>query len=196
MCRIAIVAVAVTLVAGAVCPQTAPVPPGWFKAGSKPADYDVGVDSTIRHKGNASAFLKSRTPDAAGFVTLMQTIDAERWHGKRVRLDGWLRTSSVERTAVLWMRIDGRVREQMLGFDNMHDRELRGTVDWTRVQIVLDVAPEAVSISFGIILAGAGEVWADDLRFEVVTNRVPTTARRSRLPSDPVNLDFERRPGA
>ena len=176
--------------------QAQAVPLGWYKSGSRSQDYVVGTDETVKRGGAASAFVKSRIPEAAEFGTLMQTIRAEPWRGKRIRLAAYLKTASVAKSAVIWMRIDGRDRTAMpLGFDNMTNRELRGTVDWTRVEIVLDVPPEAMEINFGIMLSGAGQVWADDLQFEEVSTKVPTTGGPPRFPNAPVNLNFERRPG-
>ncbi|HEY2944875.1 MAG TPA: hypothetical protein VGN09_20745 [Vicinamibacteria bacterium] len=192
MHRIAIAAATIALAAVPAWPQGDSTPPGWFKAGRNPDDYDVGVDRAVKHGGNASAFVKSRSPNAAGFGTLMQRIAAQQWLGKRVRLAGYLRTDKVEKSGVLWMRIDGQDRTHPLGFDNMQDRGLHGTVDWVRVQIVLDVPRDAVDINFGIMLSGAGQVWADDLSLEVVTTKTPTTGTGPRVPSRPLNLDFER----
>ena len=170
MRRIAVAALMVAWVAGPAWPQDA-IPFGWFKAGLKPADCDVGLDHEVKHRGGASAFVRSRTVEASDFGTLMQTIDAQPRHGKRVRLAGFLKTASVEKTAGLWMRVDGPDRSRPLAFDNMSRRGLRGTTPWTEVQVVLDVAPGAVDVSFGIILTGAGQIWADDLTFEVVSDK-------------------------
>ena len=34
------------------------LPAGWIKAGSRPNDYEMGVDTSTRHGGRASAFVK------------------------------------------------------------------------------------------------------------------------------------------
>ncbi|MCA9492492.1 MAG: hypothetical protein KC621_21310 [Myxococcales bacterium] len=49
----------------------------------------------------------------------------------------------------------------MLSFDNMQERPIRGTQDWTRHEIVLDVPTGATNIAFGILVAGKGTVWID-----------------------------------
>src|SRR5580698_2798254 len=56
--------------------KTHGAPSGWFLAGSKPASYRTGVDKTIIHEGQPSAYLLSAVPTTGGFGTLMQSIDA------------------------------------------------------------------------------------------------------------------------
>ena len=53
-------------------------------------------------------------------------------------------------------------------FDDMQDRPIRGTSDWTQYDVVLDVAPDAADVAFGLLLDGPGQVWIDDAKFEVV----------------------------
>lgn len=88
------------------------------------------------------------------------------------------------------MRVDGPDK-QVLSFDNMQDRSIRGTTGWTRYQIVLDVPDDGVNIAFGVLLGGLGQVWVSDIQFEVVSTIVPTTALVTSYPDKPVNLNFE-----
>ena len=73
------------------------------------------------------------------------------------------------------MIIDG----ELLGFDNMMPRAVKGTTDWKRYEVVLDVLPETVNIFFGTLLSGSGRVWVDDLKLETVGNDSPTTNQLS-----------------
>ena len=86
-----------------------------------------------------------------------------------------------------------------LGFDNMHDgskdRLIKGTTDWTNYEIVLYVPLKASNLGYGALLVGTGQIWFDNIKFEVVDSNVPTTGNEklSLLPSnEPVNLDFEK----
>ena len=169
------------------------LPDGWIRAGSAPADYAMGADQSVFHAGKASGYLKSKVVKPAGFGTLMQQCKADQFHGKRVRLSAWVKSDSVVSWAGLWMRVDGP-EAKMLAFDNMESRPIKGTSGWTQYRIVLDVAPEAKDIAFGILLDGAGGVWLDDLTFEIVDPSVPTTGTGmgGELAAAPKNLDFER----
>jgi hypothetical protein len=73
----------------------------------------------------------------------------------------------------------------------MQDRPIVGTLDWTRYEIVLDVAPDTEDIAYGVLLHGGGRVWIDDIAFDVVGSDVPTTDRGKRSDKGPENLDFE-----
>lgn len=151
---------------------------GWFLAGDKPQDYRIGSDATVLHGGKASASLKAMNDPLGGFGTLMQNAKADPYRGTRVRMSGWAKADNVADSAGLWMRVDGPdtgKTQRSLSFDNMQERPIKGTSDWTRYEIVLDVPPESVEIAFGILLQGTGEVWLDDVQFTVVSTDVPTT---------------------
>lgn len=169
-------------------------PPGWFAAGSHPGEYLMVVDTAVQRAGKPSARLGSIASTPSGFGTLMQVISAEAYRGKRVRFSGDVRVRDVSGSASLWMRVDGPCARPR-AFDNAQDRAARGTSDWRRFEIVLDVAPDADGIFFGTLLSGAGTVWVGALGFEVVPTSVPLTARsaadaESCGPRAPVHLDF------
>ena len=170
------------------------LPDGWIQAGSAPADFDMGTDQSLVHAGKASGYLKSKVAKPAGFGTLMQMFKAEQFRGKRVRMSAWAKSESVMGWAGLWMRVDGPDANRPLAFDNMQSRPIKGTSGWNQYQIVLDVAPEAKDIAFGILLDGLGGVWLDDINFEVVDQSVPTTGTgaEGELAAKPNNLDFEK----
>ena len=167
-------------------------PKGWFRAGSQPKLYEMSLDRTVTHGGAGSATLKSIATRINGFGTLMQTFDATSFRGKRIRMTGHVRASEVEEWAGLWLRVDGP-KSEALAFDNMQERAVKGTRDWEKHEIVLDVPATAQQIAFGLLLTGKGQVWMDDLTFEEVGLDVATTgaAPVQRTPSLPKNLDFE-----
>lgn len=75
----------------------------------------------------------------------------------------------------MWMRVDGSDPNNPLAFDNMYKRNLKGTNDWIRYEIVLDVSDKAEWIVYGALMNGTGQIWISDFSFEVVGNDVPTT---------------------
>lgn len=166
-------------------------PPGWLLSGSKPANYDTGVDQSAAFASLPSAFLKAKA-DQEGFGTLMQKFGATNYLGKRVRLSGNLRSQSITRWAGLWMRVDGSGNPpKMLAFDNMQDRPIKGTTDWQRYEVVLDVPDSAVAIAFGVLLDGPGEVWLNSTEIEILSTAIPTTGHASAsLPDGPRNIRF------
>lgn len=166
-------------------------PKGWILTGSN-TYYEAGTDHKVVHHGKASGYLKSTAEVSAGFGTLMQMFKADSYRGKRLQLSGFVKTKDVAGWSGLWMRIDGK-DEEILMFDNMQNRPLKGTLPWTRCHVVLDVPSDSIAIGFGVILSGTGQVWVDNLRFDVVDQQVPTTnlEEENELPDEPINLNFE-----
>lgn len=74
------------------------------------------------------------------------------------------------------MRVDGPHPGEIAGFDNHCDRPLLGTFDWELREAVLDVPNDARNVAFGIILAGEGKVWIDDVELVPVDESTPTTS--------------------
>jgi ketosteroid isomerase-like protein len=162
-------------IAKPVEPVARGLPMDWLRTPTATADrYSINVDTTVKHGGKASATIKFMCgDDQDAWGALRQPIAADDYRDKRVRLSGWLKTAEANR-ASLWMRVDGERR--MLAFDNMRGREVRGTTkEWTMYSVVLDVPAEAKTISFGAMLIGKGQVWADDLKLEVVDTKVAVT---------------------
>ena len=50
-----------------------PIPTGWFRAGTAPADYELGTDKGDT-AGTWNAYIKAKSSAAGGFATMMQTI--------------------------------------------------------------------------------------------------------------------------
>ncbi len=149
---------------------------GWLREGD---NYRAGLDKTIRRTGGKSVFLEcteSRV-DKDEFGTLLQSCSTADYAGKRVRMTSYIRSKKVKGWAGMWMRADTRGSYESLAFDNMSDRPIKGTSDWTRCEIVLDVPEDSSVLFYGILLAGTGKIWFDDVKLEIVDNDVPTTRR-------------------
>lgn len=165
------------------------VPKGWSFQGTKPAAYEIKPDPTQKGAHGNSISIQSRG-ETDGMATLMQVIKADDFRGKRVRFFGHIKGENVKAWAALWMRInnaDGTVS----AFDNMEKRAFRGSGDWKKFEVVLDVPNESSTISFGALLSGSGHVWVGGLDFQTVDETVPVTAKsKADLNRKPVNLEF------
>jgi hypothetical protein len=164
-------------------------PAGWFLAGSDPSAYEIERDAGALRDGKSSGRLAS-IRESKGFGTMMQSFDSADYKGKRLRLSAWVKAKDVKRWAGVWMRVDGESGGS-LAFDNMQSRPIVGTKDWTRYEVVLDVAPNSKAIAFGILLDGEGSVWLNDVQFEVVDASVPVTGNPAQG-RKPANLNFEK----
>ena len=180
-----------------ISPARADRPGGWFGGGRS---YELSADGSVRHQGKVSGSVKSIHDDQAalGFGTLTQAIKADKYRATRLRMTAYVKTEDVARQAGLWMRVGGKDKVN-LAFDNMSDREIKGSTGWTKYEVVPD---EATEIYHGFLVAGKGRGWVDDITFDVVDKDVKTTglavrpADREReasegLPRTPRNLDFE-----
>lgn len=172
------------------------LPKAWTISGSRTEDYDMGFD-----KAQCCALIRYRhvLPDptpggrGSGFGTLMQSIKAEQYAGKRLRLGTELKAQDVSGAATIWLRVDGG-KGSTLAFGNMESRQkdgpLRGTMGWQDRSIVLDVPPEGLSIHFGFYLRGSGSVWARRFHLDEVDPSVPVTDDTAPRRTAPINLDF------
>jgi len=170
------------------------LPTGWFKAGSKPQSYEMGTGAGQNSKNAAT--IKSIDKKIDGFGTLMQQCNPDKYLGKRVRMTGYIKSENVTSWAGLWLRVDQAGSQQPLSFDNMGSRPIKGTTDWKKYEIVLDIPANASLIAYGTLLDGTGQVWFDNITFEIVDKSVQTTdAKNVKNPatqSGPTNLDFEK----
>lgn len=179
-----------TLLAFAAVCMFAAAPRGWILAGTNPTSYESGLDSQVSYSAHPTAFLKSTAPHIEGFGTLMQEFRADHYLGKRVSFSAFVKTQNAAGWAGLWMRIDKGATQ--LAFDNMQNRPIKGTTDWQKYDVVLDVPQDATGIFFGVLLGGTGEVWISNVKFEAVGLDVPTTSLTPPTsPAEPTNLNFE-----
>ncbi|ALS78470.1 transcriptional regulator [Planococcus kocurii] len=164
---------------------------GWSLSGSNPEMYGLTTDSTVCHTGTHSGLLYAKGDvNEQQFATIMQGFQAHEYKGERLKLSCFLTTEDASKCGA-WLRIDNG-NGDTVQFDNMDNRSIQGTTDWNHYSLVLDVPKDSASIHFGVLLIGKGKVWADGFRFEVVTDKVPTTNMLSEedLPAQPTNLDF------
>lgn len=177
----------------------AQVPTGWQAVTDGSGEYTVAADGARRDGGQgfAGATIRANVESPRGSAMLAQSVRADAYRGKRIRLSGYLKTIGVnEGTAVLFMRVDGDGVVQSSDF--MQNRPLMLTTDWTRAEIVLDVPRNAIGFTYGFMLGGSGQAWLDDVRLEEVADNVPVTGQAGGLyPSsrsvDPRELDHRRR---
>lgn len=180
--------IAALLLAGATL-VSYDLPKGWFKAGSEPDKYEMGIDKGAGVKGGNAAIIKSDAKKIKGFGTLMQGCQPGKYLGKKVKMSGYLKSEDIKGWGGLWFRVDGKGKS--LAFDNMYDRAVKGTTEWKKYEIVLDVPEEATNLAYGALLGGTGTLWFDDIQFEIVETATPTTSKDINRPEAPTNLQFD-----
>ncbi len=185
-------------------------PNGWHLSGSRPDMCKTGVDNQISQHGQKSATIESIRENPTGFSTLMQRCNVKEFKGKRIKMTGYIKSQGLSDTASMWIRVDDIDKKMVLDFDNMMDRPVVGTKDWTKCEIIFDV-PDRSVVFYGFIFKGVGKIWMDNVSFEVVESSTAKTTQTLNEPFPdqyleqlkqyplgkelpeiiPVNLDFE-----
>ena len=135
-------------------------PKFWMAGGT---GYLALVDKADAQSGEVCFRLESiSTNRTFGVATSFFPIEFAR--GKKLRFSGDIKTEDVEDGhAGLWWRVD-KAPKQVAVFDNMADRGPKGTTDWQEYVIELDIPEDGSNINFGVILAGTGKAWFDNLQ--------------------------------
>jgi hypothetical protein len=134
------------------------VPPGWKVTTT--ATRGLLSRSEPAQGEKCAVLMREGTPGANDFGNLMQVLDATPYRGKRVRFSAQVKHTGEPGQAQLWFRVDRPNLTQGF-FDNMGDRPITSD-QWKRYEIVGDVAEDAVTLNFGMILMGGGEAAIDD----------------------------------
>jgi hypothetical protein len=137
---------------------------------------------TSGFQGRPSAFLRVSKAPNTGVITLRQTIKADDYRGKRLRLSGEVKAEQVDKPGGLYIRTDvlpwKHIQEQFGGEqpadpsnrpdESIPQHVVQGTHDWKRYEVTVPVAEDALFIRFGLVLYGKGQLWLADAHLEVV----------------------------
>lgn len=134
--------------------------------------FEIGITSDA-YRGNRAIRIHRQAVRQIGEASgnIIQQIDASPYRGKRVRLRVMAK-SALEGKGLAFVRLRVRTRRSDRPFDDSPDsfdsldRVRVVSSGWTEYEIEADVPPEARTISYGIFLAGAGNVWMDDVHLE------------------------------
>src|SRR5699024_12060207 len=173
---------------------------GWTFTGTDVDKYKMEKDYLDSNQSDYSIRISSNFTDidpSHDFSNLMQTFQAKLFLEKRMRLSAFIKSEDVEGWSGLWMRIDDKAYE-MVGFDNMSNRPIKGSTSWNHYSCVLDIPKESMNINIGVILAGSGKIWIDDFSFDEVDDSISTTDIReaeedrksTRLNSSHVSISY------
>ena len=124
----------------------------------------------------------------------MQTCSAKKYAGKRVRMSALVKSNNVDDWAGIWFRVDQFKSKEPLAFDNMQNRPIKGTSNWSKYEIVLDVPVSSSQLAYGALLRGTGQIWFTQITFEIVELSVPCTdmEKKDKTLEEPSNLNFDK----
>lgn len=151
---------------------------GWGITGNSIQSYVLGKEDD-NYNNRPVYYLRSKINVESGFGASYKNKLPEDYRGKRVMLTSFIKTKNVDSSAGMWMRVDGGIvnnaNSEALSFDNMMNRPIKGTTDWKKYEIILDVPKESNGIIYGILLSGNGQAWFTEPSFETVSEDVPST---------------------
>ncbi len=141
------------------------LPSYWYagKGGNQDGNFKVSLDNLEKQSGKKSLKMEKIGVQTDGSIGLLTgTLPVELVSGKTVEFKGWIKTKDIENGyARLWFRVDGE-NDIVLAFENMSEKGLNGTNNWTQVSLKIDVSKEVKNINFGSMLQGDGIAWFDN----------------------------------
>jgi hypothetical protein len=163
--------------------QTSAALTGWY---ANPPGT-VTADDSIVHTGKWSVRLQRDAQSAGTFSVITRKLPVD-FQGGTVELRGDLRLKDVSGNAALWLRQDGDC--QILSLENMDSQRVKGTRDWGQYRITLPINPDAEQLYFGVIVAGTGTLWADDLELLVDGKPIADAVAAPVKPGLPAGQEF------
>ncbi len=132
----------------------------WYATAN--SGYSVSLDSVNVQSGKYSVVLEF-TGESGDFQPISLSLP-NNYDGKQITLSGYIKTENVtDGYAGLWLRIDPQI-----AFDNMANRGVTGTTDWTKCEITLRMNPSKTQqIVVGGLLVGKGKMWLDNLQITI-----------------------------
>ena len=179
---------------------------GWTFWGGRNSAYTIRIDNQISQHGQKSVCIERVVQNNTDVCTLLQRCIIKNFQGKRVKMTGYIKLEGLLDNAFMMARVDNFDKKISADLDDMLDRRISGTRDWTKCEIIFDVPDERYELTYAFIFGGNGKIWVDDVSFEIVSNSSNKTAypmnqpineaELSRIEADlpekpPVNLDFE-----
>ena len=150
------------------------IPTGWRGSINNLPEVVMGIDTNVKHSGKASGFVQCRPLIKSGFGSLMQSVAADDYRNKRVRLTVYVKTKDAELVQI-FMSVHSS--DSAIAYGNSLNESIHENSDWTLSHVTLDIPESSRNIDFGVVLVGEGTVWADDYKLEIVDESVPSDDR-------------------
>jgi len=150
------------------------IPDKYVELGS---GYNLSIDSITKHSGKYSVLIQpldTRKPNSFGGIG---NIIPAVYEGKEIELRAHMKLNNVKDGPIaLVLRTDGK--SGTLYFDNMQQKNIQGTSDWTMYSVKLPLTEDARNIFFGAAHSGIGQIWVDD--FELIIDGKDISQARTR----------------
>jgi hypothetical protein len=153
-----------------------PPPAKWLVLGGPRKELcDAGVDAQMLQGGQRNLSISCGIAER---LKLRQSFEAAPFWGKRVRFSAWVKVADFESIDVIGPQ-EGAGLFMTTGNATGNGQTLTadgsGTSGWQYRELVMEVPPNTTWVLIGLTLGGKGQVWARDLKFELVSRDVPVT---------------------
>jgi len=135
------------------------LPEYWQKLQDQKGTHEWGIDKNTYLSAPDSIFIKSVEPDTEKKADISQMIIADKYKGKRISFSASMKAKDVKTMGWIYAR-SGKIYPS---------NGIKGTKDWTHFVLVFDI-PEnhTENIELAFTLWGAGQIWIDDIKWEIV----------------------------
>lgn len=136
------------------------LPDNWFQWGE---GYNLKIDSIEKHSGKYAVLIEHEGErDEKYFGCVAQSIPSN-YEGNEIELKAYMKLKNVaDRPIGLMLRLDGT--SGVLEFNNMQQKNIQGTTDWTLYSVKLPYPEDTKTIYIGALLSGTGQLWVDDFQ--------------------------------
>ena len=174
----------------------------WHKSAKIFDDYSIGIDRGAGINGTNAGTIKSVNNKVKGCGSISQNFKPDNYLGKRIRIIAYVRSKDLKYRSLLYAGASGVDYSKAHGYENKildygdnYKSAVKGTTDWTKCQVVIDVPVNTELIFFGCQLWGPGQIWLDNVSIETVDNSVKTTTnwvfgKPTKMQIEPTNLNF------
>ena len=174
-------------VTSAQCYAVDPLPDYWSQWEVEKGTFTAGIDKetyrskpdslTIRNDSKSKSAENSRSG-------ICQTIKIDKYLGKRIRYFAYIKTKNLEQWAYTYAR-SGKIYP----FEGIKGDKSKGvTKDWTPVSLVFNIHKnhnkDRISLCFS--LWEGGQMWVDDIKWEIVDDSVPLTYKVTPKLDEPI----------
>ena len=164
------------LIISAQCYAVEPLPDYWSQWETEKDTFTSGIDKevyrskpdslTIRNDSKSKSAENSRSG-------ITQTIKIDKYLGKRIKYSAYIKTKNLEQWAYIYAS-SGKIYP----FEGIKGDKTKGvSQDWTLVSLVFDIPKkhnkDTISLCFS--LWEGGQMWIDDIKWEIVDESVPVT---------------------
>ncbi len=134
-----------------------------------PSKYATTLDKDEQRNGHPTICVSCPSAERNDWNTYDHTLgDITALRGKRLKFSAMIKSQDVAINAGPLIRIVGKDNSTAKRDEQFAHRPVKGSVGWMHYATFINVPADAKGMSYGITINGAGTIWFDDLKLEIV----------------------------